>query len=693
MPKGFVSGLMTGICYLALQSGAYSQEQTEPQELGPIVVTASRSEQSLDEVTRSVAVVESEQIERSVADSVTEVLRDVPGIKIIDSNVAGMKRISIRGEESSRNVVLVDGQEISDHTSYGAVFLISPSDIERIEVVKGPGSVLHGSKAIGGVVNIITKKGADRAVQVELGTAFDSSTDGITGFSSAAGTIDQWDYRFSASKSKHGDRETADGTLEGSAFENQSVTAYVGYTGDQHKFSIKAERFEQESEVYTDPADIGFVMRQFDMDLPKRDRSKIGLFYDFTDVNESIAKIYLDGYAQQIDRVALVDYELAPPRLGAPVMKRENETESELLTFGLNGQADLTLFDNMLTSIGFQAVQDQLDKDSFSTGTTTISVPGPVIPVNIIERDEAKLTTLSAFLQNEWDLKDDLTLTAGGRYYFVASENKGTAGDRDESDQAFVGALGLNYTGFENFALRAHVSQGYVYPTLLQSTLGSVFSPAGKIYGNADLDPETSMTAEIGARFDSGNLIVDASAFYTDAKDYITSVDCDAAVHGSKCTANLDIYVNIDAAKTWGLELAASYQFAELAVTPYGNITLMRRQFSSGAINTFDTDTPLVSGRLGVMKSWAFDNGVEAYADLYSRFSSEHRQKDSSGIDEADGFATLNLAGGFSYDFDEKRRLKVHAAVENIFDQDYKPSVEELTAPGRAFKLSASVIF
>ncbi|KZL03053.1 MULTISPECIES: TonB-dependent receptor [unclassified Pseudovibrio] len=693
MSKGFVSGLMTGICYLALQSGAYSQEQTEPQELGPIVVTASRSEQSLDEVTRSVAVMESEQIERAVADSVTEVLRDVPGINIIDSNVAGMKRISIRGEESSRNVVLVDGQEISDHTSYGAVFLISPSDIERIEVVKGPGSVLHGSKAIGGVVNIITKKGADRAVQVEIGTAFDSSTDGITGFSSAAGTIDQWDYRFSASKSKHGDRETANGTLEGSAFENQSVTAYVGYTGDQHKFSIKAERFEQESEVYTDPADIGLVMRQFDMDLPKRDRSKIGIFYDFTDVSESIAKVHLDGYVQQIDRVALVDYELAPPRLGAPVMKRENETESKLLTFGLNGQVDLTLFDNVLTSIGFQAVQDQLDKDSFSTGTNTISVPGPVIPVNIIERDEAKLTTLSAFLQNEWDLNDDLTLTAGGRYYFVASENKGTAGDRDESDQAFVGALGLNYTGFENFALRAHVSQGYVYPTLLQSTLGSVFSPAGKIYGNADLDPETSMTAEIGARFDRGNLIVDASAFYTGAKDYITSVDCDAAVHGSKCTANSDIYVNIDAAKTWGLELAASYQFAELAVTPYANITLMRRQFSSGATNTFDTDTPLVSGRLGVMKSWAFDNGVEAYADLYSRFSSEHRQKDSSGIDEADGFATLNLAGGFSYDFDEKHRLKVHAAVENIFDQDYKPSVEELTAPGRAFKISASVVF
>ncbi len=696
MFRGLLPGLMTGVCYLALQSGAYAQDQNEPEELGPIVVTASRNDQSLDEVTRSVAVVESDQIERAVADGVTEVLRDVPGIKIVDSSVAGMKRISIRGEESSRNVVLIDGQEVNDHTSYGAVFLISPSDIERIEVVKGPGSVLHGSKAIGGVVNIITKKGADRPVQVEVGTAFDSATKGITGFSSAAGTVEEWDYRFSASKSKHGDRKTADGTLEGSGFENQSLTAYVGYTGDQHKFGIKAERYEQESESYTDPSMIGSIMRQFDMDLPKRDRSKVGLFYDFTNVNDSIAKIHLDGYVQKIDRVALLDYEMAIPRPGMPVMKRENETESELLTLGVNGQADLTLLENTLTSIGFQVAQDQLDKDSFSSGTDTSTPPAPprVTPVNIRERDEAKLTTLSAFLQNEWDVNDDLTLTAGGRYYFVSSKNKGTAGKRDENDQAFVGAVGVNYTGFEHLALRAHLSQGYVYPTLIQSTLGSVFSPAGKIYGNSDLEPETSVTAEVGARYDDGRLVLDAGAFYTDAKDYITSVGCDPAVHGSKCTGRSYIYDNIDSAKTWGFELAASYQLEEWGVSPYANLTVLRRQFTSSKRTTFHTDTPLLSGRVGVTKDWAFSNGVEAFADLYTRFASKHTGfDDEDDFTEEAGFATLNLAGGFSYDFDDERKLKVNAAIENIFDQAYKPSLSELTGPGRSFRLSASMIF
>lgn len=571
------------------------------------------------------------------------------------------------------------------------VFLISPSDIERIEVVKGPGSVLHGSKAIGGVVNIITKKGADRALQVEVGTSFDTSTNGISGFSAASGTVDRWDYRFSLSKDKHGDRETTGGTLEGSSHESQSVSAYVGYNGDQHKFSIKAERYEKEGETYSEPE---FPITAIDLQLPKRDRSKIAFFYDFKEVSESIANIHLDGYFQQIDRIATNNYTAQTP-FGTfdTVSVRENKIESELYSLGLNGQVDLTLADQHLTTAGFQAVQDRLDKVSTSIGSDDPFGPAPETPFSDRDEDEAKLTTLSAFLQDEWDITEELTLTGGGRYYFVQLENDGSAGDKDENDQAFVGAFGLNYVGFENLAFRAHLSQGYVYPTLLHSTTGSIFSPAGQIFGNSDLDPETSVTAEIGGRYDDGLLVIDVSAYYTDAKDYIDTVRCDPASHGSKCTAGSLIYENIDSAKTWGLELAASYQIDNWGLTPYANLALMRRQFNTSSTSTFHTDTPLFSGRVGVTKEWDFDSGVNAYADLYSRFASERRLVTSREDESEAGFATLNLAGGFSYDFDDERKLKVNAAVENIFDLEYKPSLDELTAPGRTFKLSASVIF
>ncbi|AEV39040.1 TonB-dependent heme/hemoglobin receptor family protein [Pseudovibrio sp. FO-BEG1] len=694
MSKGFVSGLMTGICYLALQTGAYSQEQKEPEELGPIIVTAARGEQSLDEVTRSVAVVDSEQIERASTNSVAEILRDVPGVKIIDSGVPGMQRISIRGESSIRNVVLIDGQEISDHTSYGPLFLIAAEDIERIEVVKGPGSVLHGSKAIGGVVNIITKKGADRPLEVEVGTKFNSSTNGISGFASAAGTIDKWDYRVSFSRAYDGDRETPAGTLDPSASSEQSATAYIGYRGDQHSFSLKAERYELEADVYTGDPDFPF-------DLPKRDRSKLSIFYDFEDVNEYISKIHLDGFFQQIDRVAENGYtipEIAFPPTNPPTItkmkQRDNHIESELQTLGLNGQVDLALFNNVVTLVGFQAVQDRLDRQSSQTGMDIPFPPGPPnFPTPITPTstdDEGKVTTLSAFVQNEWDVTDDLTLTSGSRYYFVKTENKGSAGDRDETDQAVVGAVGLNYTGFDDFALRASVAQGYVYPTLIQTMIGTNFSPAGMVFSNPDLEAETSVTAELGGRYDDGQLMLDAAVFYTQAKDYITTVSCDNVA----CPIGSLMYDNINEARTWGLELSASYRISDWSLTPYANLTLMRRQFEEADLTTFHTNTPLVSGSVGVKKDWSLSNGVEAHADMYARFASKHTDLDRSNeVVTEDAFATLNLAGGFSYDFDDERKLKVNAAVENIFDLEYKPSLDELTAPGRTFKLSASVIF
>ncbi|QUS55100.1 TonB-dependent receptor plug domain-containing protein [Pseudovibrio brasiliensis] len=675
MSKGFVSGLMTGICYLALQSGAYSQEQKEPEELGPIVVTAARGEQSLDEVTRSVAVVDSEQIERAVADSVTEVLRDVPGIKIVDSGTQGMKRISIRGEAAIRNVVLIDGQEISDHSSYGPLFLIAPEDIERIEVVKGPGSVLHGSKAIGGVVNIITKKGADRPVEVEVGTSFDSSNDGFTAFTAVSGTVDSWDYRVSGRKAKANDLKTPSGDLEPSGSDDQSLTAYLGYNGDSHKFSIKAERYELESDLYSETPIMAF-------DFPKRDRTKIGFFYDYSDVNENISNLHLDGYFQQIERIAVNNLFIGFPT------EKNNEIDSTLQTLGLNGQADLLLLDDHLTKVGFQIINDNLDKTTDSRS----SFPFP----SKLEADESDLTTMSAFAQDEWDITEDLTLTGGGRYYFVKRKNKGASGNIDDNDQAFVGALGINYTGLKNVSLRAHLGQGYVYPTLVQNTLGSIFTPANVIHGNLDLKPEKSVTAEVGARYDDGVFTLDVGAYYTDAKDYITSVKCDLgnSVHANICDTTDDyLYVNINSAKTWGLEIAGSYKIAEYALTPYANLTLMRRQFKTPESTTFHTDTPLVSGRLGVTKDWSFSNGVEAFADLYTRFSSKHTDLEGNDVDEEAGYATLNLAGGFSYDYDEERKLRVNAAIENIFDKEYKPSLSELTAAGRTFKLSASVIF
>lgn len=125
-----------------------------------VKVTASRVEKELMDVNMSVSVVTAEEIARSEARTIGELLKDIPGVRINNDGGQGIKRVGIRGENAFHTLVMIDGQKIAEHKSMsGSPMLIDPSMVERIEVIKGPASVLYGSDAIGGAINIITKKG------------------------------------------------------------------------------------------------------------------------------------------------------------------------------------------------------------------------------------------------------------------------------------------------------------------------------------------------------------------------------------------------------------------------------------------------------------------------------------------------------------------------------------------------------
>lgn len=126
-----------------------------------VVVSATRTEQEVFEVASSAAVVNAKTLEREPHTTIAEALQDIPGVQVADGGMGGgVKRVSIRGESGSQVLILVDGMKISEQKFMdGSMVLISPANIERIEVIKGPASVLYGSEAIGGVVNIITRKG------------------------------------------------------------------------------------------------------------------------------------------------------------------------------------------------------------------------------------------------------------------------------------------------------------------------------------------------------------------------------------------------------------------------------------------------------------------------------------------------------------------------------------------------------
>jgi vitamin B12 transporter len=171
-------------------------ETTVPQ----IVVTATRSPADLTRIASSVTVITQEDIEKKNKPSVIELLRLVPGISIPNSGGTGQNtRVFMRGTNSNHVLVMMDGVALNDPSDTANAYDFSnlvTDNIERIEILRGPQSTLYGSQAIGGVINIISKKGVGKpsySGYAEYGR-YNSFREGI----SAMGEEGQTSYSVSA---------------------------------------------------------------------------------------------------------------------------------------------------------------------------------------------------------------------------------------------------------------------------------------------------------------------------------------------------------------------------------------------------------------------------------------------------------------------------------------------------------------
>jgi hemoglobin/transferrin/lactoferrin receptor protein len=704
-----------GIAIDAARTHAHAQDSAT--WLDTIAVVGTRTETSVQDNPASVTVVGEEEIARKSGESIADMLRDVPGVQVVDDSIPGMKRLSIRGESSRRVTILIDGQEVTDHSNDGTPILVDPSNVERIEVVRGPASVLHGAKAIGGVVNIITKRGADKPLQIETGGTYYSGTDGWQGWAAASGTVGNFDYRFSGSLDDHGDRRvpngryTSTGRLEDTPFSNDYLSAHLGYTfGDagNHYIALKAEQHRLSTKNWI--AELPEGATHFSIDLPQRDRRKIGLYYDGTDISDVVRKVHVDTYYQTVDRLFENDVEIQPlPGRSRRVMSTSDDRN---VNYGGTAQVDLQFHPDHYTIVGLHYLADNLRADKTSTTVLTGFAPFPVTSI-AAGADDATIHTVSAFAQNEWSFAEDFKLTTGARYYYTMVSHDlsldGTssamwpsvpppvtltpsATSPDKSDGRLVTSAGLTYSGIENTTLRALYSEGYITPSLVQMFM--VTTGGGQtINGNPDLDPETSRSFELGARYNTGDVIIDGTVFYTQARNYITTTP-----EGSSGEWT---YINANRATTFGLELAAEYTIPGTAFTPYVSGAWMRREIemqeAAFSWSTYNSNTPALSGRLGVRWEGEVANH-NAWADLYTRVGSGAKQttwsaSDGFETDSVPAYATLNFAFGGSFGGDDEDRFRYAVNFNNILNKEYRSSLGELPGVGRSVEVSLRMKF
>ena len=644
-----------------------------------IVVSANRDRQSIIDANESISVVSQDEVLLQGADTVADALQDAPSVLLVNDGTPGLKRVSIRGESAYRTLVMIDGQRITDQkTKSGAPLLINPFFIDQIEVIKGPAAVLYGSDAMGGAVNVITKKPSEDKINTQLGLLYNGSDNAFSEYLNLSGTIEDFSYALGLVNTDAQDLYIADREkIDNTSYRNQGINAYLAWQAtDDLKLEYKSEYFDVDAHTASSTDIPGYA--EFKAHIPKWRRVKHSLGFELTEINDYVSSLKASVFMQQNDK----DFNSSVTRKG-PFVSVLNEEDS----YGANLQAQFSLGKYFSLIAGYDGERSELKSDSsVGIGTQDISLH---------DRDFSQTTHgLYALLSTKFNEK--LTLNTAIRYNRVDTD-AGTSSFNgvklpwfaDKVNEKAVLSAGLVYKPLENASWRLNWSQGYRVPNIQEMYL---YTFTGELQvGNPNLKPETSDNYEIGFKYEGDLVTSDFAVFYSDADDYIETVEIDIfpnlPFHFRQFTYN-----NIASAKTYGADWSLQLNFDSFE--PYLDISFIKRKYDTGSIETYNTGVPAIKGRTGIRYYPDCSYGYLTL-DFYARFASRVKQDNAGGIsyfadDEYGGWTTLNL--GAEYLFGDNEEYRIYGALENILDKSYQTS-SLIHEPGRFVMAGVSASF
>lgn len=637
-----------------------------------VKVTASRAERELMDVNMSVSVITKEDIKRQGARTVGEILQNVPGVRINNDGGQGIKRAMIRGNDAFQTLVLIDGQKISEQKSMsGSPFLIAPAMIERIEVIKGPASVLYGSEALGGVINIITKKGGDKALSGDVSLGYNSASKGRSGAASLYGAQSGWHYRVGVAADKNSALDTPEGKMPNSYFQSQAANLFLAYdlsdktqlgaTLDYYKLKFGSGQFGYEG---------------FAVDVPKWERYKVALFGEMKNISQNLVRARADVFYQGNDKEMINT--VPAGQMGTVLPLADNSMDQ----YGLSLQTDWQLGTNHYLIAGYEYNRDNLNADSITK--MKMSRVGRLSEMIMGNRNYDGYQSKHGLYANmESQLPKNFALNYGVRYTRVYSDmdnlnrTNGKKTHEKTSDGKAVFNAGLSWHGIEDLTLRAAFSQGYLFPLLqflyVDTAMGQ---SSGSTLANPNLKPETSNNFEVGARFLRDGVSVDGTVFYTDSKDFISTRQI------SKMQSQ---YHNVAQAKTLGLELATSWDIHQSGIEPYVTATILDRRYIINGKTSRKTGQPTAYGQYGVRWNYP-SNGVVWRLDAYGY--SQNRLKSSAY--SLGGATTWNLLAGVT--FGKGEQFDLDLSLYNLGDKKYQYDAS-IYESGRSFALKFNARF
>ncbi len=587
-------------------------------ELNPLVVTASRSEHSLADAPASVSVITAEQIKARGAGNLLEALRGVPGLNLNGRQVGGRKTLSIRGAEDRHTLVLIDGRRISStddtigHSDYQYGW-VAMEQIERIEVVRGPMSALYGSEAVGGVINIITRKGGQQwhggaSVRGELGEG--PAGDGHQMSASASGPLGEWfdlalgvEDRRRAPTPRPENKATSD--IEGQ--DRQSGNLRLSFTpGEGQRLQLDMLRSEETRRRHEQNTRL--PARPYYLDTYDLQRRQDALTWQ---ADWSLLRSEL--------RYSEAEFEVNNKRSNNIAPTRPQRLEDRVW----DGNLAFALGDSHSLTLGAERREEFLENAGLTGGS-----------------DSALHKAL--YVQDEIALADDWALTLGTRLDHHAIFGS------ESSPRAY-----LVWRASPELTIKGGYGEAFRAPTLKQISPNYVGAEGPHTFlGNADIQPETSRSWEIGADWRDEQSAYTATLFRSEIKDLIYY-----NLLRRVGPRSIYQYDNISEARIDGLEVALRRALG-------GGFSLASSMTWLDARDRDSDDKLTGRPEFSATPSLAWQQGAWG-AELEWQYIGQQTLQNAAGqLKRAPAYSLVNLSG--SYRVDE--HLTLRAGLNNAGD-------------------------
>ncbi|SDN50632.1 outer membrane receptor for ferrienterochelin and colicins [Lutimaribacter pacificus] len=656
---------VTGV--LASEAMAQGAPGDELFDLGTITITAGGFTQNVTDAPASVTVVTGDELRKTNVTTLSDALREVQGVTT--TGVANEKDIKIRGLPGDYTLILVDGKRQGTRESrtngsagFEQSFIPPMAAIERIEIVRGPMSSLYGSDAMGGVINIITKKvtpvwtGSVTAETRLPQNDDDPASRQLSFYLNGPIVQDKLGLQLWGRRLTSDESSILDGPAEQQDFD---ISGRLTWTPtDDHEIALEYGRTRIKR--FTNPG--------YSLD-PTADPDRQD------NIRKDIALSYVGHWGTTTTELSFqrefgerTNYDWAP---GYFV---ENPRSPEIVNSVVDGKVTtpFTLAGEHTFVGGFQFRRAELTDQNPGLGDG-------------IDRTYAS-DEWAIFAEDEWRITSDFALTAGVRYT-----------DSDAFGGEVTPRLYAVWNAMPELTIKGGISTGYRTPSIRQTVPGYYYTTqrgAGVIVSNADLKPESSTNYELSALWQSGNFEFGATAFRTEFEDKIENFNTGIPITVAGTTYNRWEYYNVQDATIQGVELTLGVDLSE-AVSLRGSYTFTDSSQDSGtyaglplsrtpkhaASLRLDWTTP-VSG----LDAWgvATYHGAEVNSGARIGSNGTPYAYDSSGgviAYEYDPYTTLDV--GLSYQVNPN--LVLNAAIYNVANASINASDNNTYQSGRTY--------